>query len=489
MAHNNVLLTPTLNRLPARPPRHIHLMGICGTGMAALAGMLQSRGFQVSGSDGQVYPPMSHFLERLAIPVQSGYRRENLEPRPDLVIVGNVITRENPEAIALAELAIPYLSFPQALAEFFLVGKTPLVVTGTHGKTTSCSLLASALADAGADPGYMIGGIVSQFGSNFRLGGGRHFVIEGDEYDSAFFDKESKFLHYRPQVAVLTSIEFDHADIFADLDAIKAAFSKFVRLLPADGLLIANLDDPVVAEIAATAPCSVQGYGLDPAHHWALADQETTGEGSRFTVLRQGRPWRRMAVKLAGRHNSLNSLAVVAVLAHLGFSAAQIAPGLAAFAGVKRRQEVRGEVAGVTVIDDFAHHPTAVRETLAALQAAYRGRRLVAVFEPRTNSSRRSIFQEQYASAFDAADLVLLREPQPIAGLSAAQSFSSARLADDLGRRRGWPAARAFADTEAILAALNADLRPGDVVAVLSNGGFDDIHCRLLATLAEREST
>lgn len=468
--------------------RHIHLMGICGTGMAALAGMLQQQGFAVTGSDSHVYPPMSVFLEKLAIPVQNGYRPENLQPAPDLVIVGNVITRKNPEAAALAGARIPYLSFPQALSHFFIRSRTSLVVAGTHGKTTTCSLLATSLFQAGLDPTFMIGGIVREFGTNFRLGDGRYFIAEGDEYDTAFFDKGSKFLHYRPQVAVITSIEFDHADIFTDLEAIKRSFRRFVALLPPDGLLVANLDDPNVAEIAGDAPCPVQGYGLSAGHTWSIADLRRDNGLTRFTVLRTGKPWAPMAVRLAGRYNCLNSLAVCAVMHHLGVSATDIDKGLSSFNGVKRRQEVRGIENGVTVIDDFAHHPTAVRETLAGLQEAYAGQRLIAIFEPRTNSSRRAIFQQEYVTAFDAADLVLLREPVPIEGLAAEELFSSAKLAEDLRKERGLTA-ESFPSTEGILTRLQTVLREGDVVAILSNGGFDNIHVRLIEQLRERRQS
>ncbi len=464
---------------PPVQSKHVHLMGICGTGMAALAGMLQQSGYTVTGSDNQVYPPMSVFLDSLHIPVQNGYAADNLEPAPDLVIVGNVVTRKNPEAEALAALKIPYLSFPQALAHFFIRSRTSLVIAGTHGKTTTCSLLASAMYQAELDPSFMIGGIVRQFGTNFRLGGGKYFVAEGDEYDTAFFDKESKFLHYRPHVAVITSLEFDHADIFADLQAIKKSFKQFVALLPKDGLLIAHLDDPNVAEVAAEAPCAVQGYGLNPANMWALEDLKATGDITGFKVVRNGHPWAAMTVKLSGRHNCLNSLAVCAVLHHLGVKPAIINEGLSSFAGVKRRQEVRGIEKGITVIDDFAHHPTAVKETLLGLKQAYPNRRLIAVFEPRTNSSRRAIFQKDYVLAFDAADLILIREPLPLDGLLPDELFSSVRLAGDLVKERNL-AAEALANTDSILARLGAILRHGDVVAILSNGGFDNIHARLL---------
>lgn len=475
------ILSPDLNYLPEEID-HIHLMGICGSGMAALAGMLQQSGYRVTGSDNQVYPPMSDFLAELGIPICIGYGPDNLSPAPDLVIVGNVITRKNHEAIALGEKGLPYLSFPQALSHFFIKSRTSLVIAGTHGKTTTCSLLAAALHSAGLDPTFMIGGIVQEFGTNFRLGKGKCFVAEGDEYDTAFFDKESKFLHYRPQVAVITSIEFDHADIFADIDAIKRSFRNFVALLPADGLLIANLADENVAEIAAEAPCAVQGYGLDPAFTWAARDISINSGLTGFNISKNGTFWSSMSVGLAGEHNCLNSLAVCAIMDHLGVAAPEIEKGLRSFGGVKRRQEVRGVERGVTVIDDFAHHPTAVKETLAALKSGYRDRRLIAVFEPRTNSSRRAIFQTDYVNAFDAADMVLLREPTPIDGLRADELFSSSKLAADLVNSRQL-AAESFPATDDILARLHDVLKEGDVVAILSNGGFDDIHIRLLKQL------
>lgn len=472
------ILSEDLN-FPPEKIRHIHLMGICGSGMAALAGMLQQSGFMVTGSDSKVYPPMSEFLARLNIPVCSGYGPRNLLPSPDLVVVGNVITRKNPEAIALAESRLPYLSFPQALSHFFIHSRTSLVIAGTHGKTTTCSLLATALYKAGLDPTFMIGGIVREFETNFRLGNGDCFVAEGDEYDTAFFDKESKFLHYRPHVAVITSIEFDHADIFADIKAIKRSFRKFVALLPTDGLLIANLDDQNVAEIAADAPCRVHGYGMSPSYTWSFEDMVIGNDLTRFSVLKNGRTWSPMSVALAGRHNCLNSLAVCAVMDYLNISPPTIEHGLRSFVGVKRRQEIRGVERGITVIDDFAHHPTAVRETLSALRAAYRGRRLVAVFEPRTNSSRRAIFQKDYVTSFDSADLILLREPDPIEGLQKDELFSSVKLAGDLAREKNL-FAEAFSATEDILIRLSEVLQEGDVVAILSNGGFDNIHNRLL---------
>ncbi len=476
-------LDPSLNKCIPNA-RHIHIMGICGTGMAALAGMLQQKGFHITGSDSHVYPPMSDFLSRLNITVMDGYHPDNLQPAPDLVIVGNVITAKNPEACALGQTTIPYLSFPQALSHFFISDRTSLVVAGTHGKTTTCSILATVLHSCGLDPTFMIGGIVREFNSNFRLGNGPYFVAEGDEYDTAFFDKESKFLHYQPRIGVITSIEFDHADIFKDLDAIKKAFLKFVRLIPEDGLLIANFDDPNVVEIAKKASCKIEGYGQTDNLTWTLKDIEPNGEQTHFTVFHEDQPYGEMSVRLPGRHNCMNSLAVTAVMHHLGIQAESIQQGLSSFGGVKRRQEIRGIEKGITVIDDFAHHPTAVKETVQALKDAYGDRRLIIVFEPRTNSSRRAIFQKKYTDSFDFADIVLLREPVPLKNIAPDEMFSSQKLADDLKNIKDLDA-EAFKDTDKIIDRLMSFTQPGDIIAILSNGGFDDIHNRLLQKIKE----
>ena len=477
-------LDPQLNVTPENL-HHIHILGICGTGMAALAGMLQSLGYTVSGSDNQVYPPMSDFLHGLQIKILTPYTPENLSTAPDLVIVGNVIRQSNPEAQELAKQRIPYLSFPQALSHFFIKTRKSLVVSGTHGKTTTCSLLASVLYHANFDPTFMIGGIVREFESNFRIGDGEYFVAEGDEYDTAFFDKESKFLHYRPEVAVITSLEFDHADIFDDLEAIKTSFRKFIALLPADGLLIANMDNEDIVELVKDAPCKVEGYGLQSSNFWSLGKIESKQGFTSFEALKEGLLWGNFTVQLPGRHNCLNSLAVCAIMHHLGAPPEKINKGLSLFGGVKRRQEVRGIVNGVTVIDDFAHHPTAVYETLDALHRAYPDNRLVAVFEPRTNSSRRTIFQKQYSESFDAADIVILREPVPLVDVAAEELFSSKQLMEDLHARG--VTAQCCINTDLILEELKNTVQPGDVVAILSNGGFDKIHTRLLEILQSME--
>lgn len=473
------MLNPDLN-FPPQDINSIHIMGICGTGMAALAGMLKQSGYTITGSDNHVYPPMSDFLKHIGISIRNGYKAENLDHQPDLVIVGNVITRKNPEAIALAEAGLPYLSFPQALAQFYIQSHQSLVVAGTHGKTTTCSILASALYHAGLDPSFMIGGIVKEFNSNNRIGKGRYFVSEGDEYDTAFFDKGSKFLHYRPEVAVITSIEFDHADIFDNLDQIKASFTKFVQLLPADGLIIAHKDDPVVAELTEHATCRVEGYGFEKHNDWVVKEVNNHGNQTSFEVAYKG-SIHNLSVPLTGNHNCLNSLAVTAVLHHLGQPLPDIKSCLQKFGGVKRRQEIRGVVNNITVIDDFAHHPTAVKETLFGLKSAHPDNRLIVVFEPRTNSSRRSVFQQSYTKSFDDADKVILREPIPLDNISPSDHFSSSQLAKDLqvNNTEAW----SFKTTEKILDHLAQILVPGDIVAILSNGGFDNIHERLLDNL------
>jgi UDP-N-acetylmuramate: L-alanyl-gamma-D-glutamyl-meso-diaminopimelate ligase len=477
---NSAMLDPVLNQVPD-PCHHIHIMGICGTGMAALAGMLKEAGFHITGSDENVYPPMSDFLANLNIEVMGGYGAENLLPVPDLIIVGNVIRAVNPEAVSLAELKIPYVSMPQALGHFFLTDHFPLVVAGTHGKTTTSSLLATALYRAGDSPGFMIGGIVEAFGKNFRIGEGNYFVVEGDEYDTAFFNKVSKFLHYRPQYAILTSIEFDHADIFPDFDAVKTSFSKFVALIPENGVLVACIDDPVVAEIAATASCPVLSYGSGTDALYQVDDLKVEGLFSTFSVLKQGKKMGDFTLPLPGLHNGLNGCAVIALMDYLDFSLESIQNGLATFEGVKRRQQIRGEVNGITVIDDFAHHPTAVRETIRALRLAWPDRRLVVVFEPRTNSSRRAIFQDRYARAFSNSDLVVVREHVPLSEIPTTEQFSSAQLVKDLCQQD--INAHYFPDTDTILTFLTGQAQSGDIIAILSNGGFDNIHERLLAEL------
>ncbi len=467
-------------------PRHVHFVAIAGTGMGSLAGLLRARGFEVTGSDENVYPPMSTSLQRWGIPVSIGFRPENvLERRPDLVVIGNAVRPTNPEARAVLESGIPYRSFPDALREIAIAEKHPVVVAGTHGKTTTTSLLAWLLLATGRDPSLLVGGIAANFDGSFRVGDGPHFVVEGDEYDTAFFDKTPKFLHYAARTVLLTSVEFDHADIYRDLDHVKEAFRTLVASLPAHGTLVAATGHPGVRDVVEKAPCTVIPYraGGPAGPGYAGESLEVSPEGTRLRLHHDGRVAGEAFLPMHGRHNLENAVGALATAAALGVPLAEAATALAGFRGVKRRQEVRGEVRGVTVIDDFAHHPTAVRETLAALKSAYTGQRLVTVFEPRTNSSRRAIFQQDYVSAFDAADLIIIRKPLPLANIPEEDMFSSDRLAADL-RTRGLNALT-FADTDAILEHLMTTVQAGDVVAILSNGGFDNIHNRLLERLRQ----
>jgi UDP-N-acetylmuramate: L-alanyl-gamma-D-glutamyl-meso-diaminopimelate ligase len=475
-------LSPELNRVPENV-RHVHLMGICGTGMASLAGLLRHQGFRVTGSDQQTYPPMSTFLESLGIPVLEGYRPQNLSPLPDLVIVGNVITRLNPEAVELARLALPYVSFPQALRQFAMKGKKSIVVSGTHGKTTTSSLAAWVLETARLQPGFLIGGLPGNFGSGFQAGEGPYFVIEGDEYDTAFFDKGPKFLHYNPWIAIITSIEFDHADIYRDLDHVTESFKKLIDLIPEDGLLIANGDDPVVRREMKRARCPVTTYSLEGNGDWGVRDLSRQGPCTRLRVIQRGEERATLETPLFGRHNISNILSVVALAEHLQVPEGSLAQALQTFQGVRRRQEAVGEPQGVLILDDFAHHPTAVRETLRAVRERYKGRRLIAAFEPRSNSSRRNVFQRHYAAAFEGADMVMIPEPPMMEKVPQDIRFSSRRLVDDL-KARGADA-RYWGSTGELLEALKRVVRPGDVVLFMSNGAFDRLPYRLAQSLGK----
>jgi UDP-N-acetylmuramate: L-alanyl-gamma-D-glutamyl-meso-diaminopimelate ligase len=476
-------LDPSLNYLPENV-KTIHMIGICGTGMAALAGMLKEKGFDLTGSDANVYPPMSDFLVSLDIPVMSPYDPANLDHRPDLVVVGNVVTRENPETPRLKELGLPYLSLPQIMKMLFLKDKKPLVAAGTHGKTTTSTLAAWLLESLGKDPGFFIGGITGNFGRNYKLGHGDWFVVEGDEYDTAFFDKVPKFIHYAPFVGILTSVEFDHADIYPDLEAVKAAFRQFVDLIPADGLLVAWGDDPLVRQMAEPAKSKKIFYGLGEDADYRAENLVPDGRRTRFHLVRPGRPVLDMFSPLPGEHNVLNTLAVVAALEFDGIDPADLLVGLSSFKGVKRRQEIRGEVDGVLVMDDFAHHPTAVRQTVSAIRKAYPDRRLWAVFEPRTNTSMRRVFQTEYAEAFDLADQVAVRQAPDLKKVPPGEQFNFEQLVDDLNRRG--LSAVGFPDTDALLDHLLNSLVPNDLVLIMSNGGFDNLHQRLLDGLEKR---
>jgi len=473
-------LDPSLNLIPDNI-NHIHLMGICGTGVGALAGMLKEAGYKVTGSDQHVYPPMSDFLNDCGIAVHEGYSPANLQPLPDLVIVGNAVTRENPEVKKMKQMGIPFCSMPQALNRFFAKDKNPLLVSGTHGKTTTAAILAWMLHKGGLDPSFMIGGILQNFDSNYRLGNGDPIIIEGDEYDTAFFDKGPKLMHFDPAISVLTSVEFDHADIFRDLDHVQAIFSRFLKQLQPSSLLLAFDADENIRRIISNACCRIEFYGSDVDSKWRLGDIQIDAPWSGFEVLRFGQSYGRFKTRLVGRHNLYNALAVIAIADDLGLSPADIGGALATFEGIKRRQQIRGRKNQITVMDDFAHHPTAVRETVTAVKSFHAPRRLIAVFEPRTNSSMRDIFQDVYPLAFDFADLICIRQPPLLEKIPAAERFSSQKLVADL-KQRGQDA-HFFADTDAIVEFLGRHAVPGDLILVMSNGGFDDIHQKLLDRL------
>jgi UDP-N-acetylmuramate: L-alanyl-gamma-D-glutamyl-meso-diaminopimelate ligase len=464
---------------------HIHLLGICGTGMAALAGILKEQGHHVTGSDEHVYPPMSILLEGLGIPIQNGYNPANLEPVPDLVVVGNVIRRENPEAQAVLANSLLHLSLPEALNRFLVGERQSIVVAGTHGKTTTTALIAWLLYGLGLDPGFMVGGIAKNFQANYRVGHGGFVVMEGDEYDTAFFDKRPKFVHFQPRAGVLTSIEYDHADIYPDLERIIQAFESFLGTVPAGGRVLAWGDAPLVREVCGRNHAPISFYGLNDKVTWQAAAIRPASGGMSFTVLKEGTLWGEFFLPMVGEHNVLNALAALAVLAEVGAEPQALKEVLPGFKGVKKRQEVAGEFKGILVLEDFAHHPTAVGVTLAAVRQAYPTRRLVAAFEPRTNTSRRKIFQEPYAAAFKDADLILLREPPDLWKVEPEEQFSSRQLVADL-KERGQEALY-FPDTDQLLEGLIQHIQSGDVVLVMSNGDFDHLVPRLCEALGGKK--
>ncbi len=471
---------PHVETLPV-PLRTIHVMGVAGTAMAALAGMLKDAGFSVTGSDQKVYPPMSDYLASLQIRVMEGYKASNLDHLPDLVVVGNVVRAVYEEAASLTAGPIPYMSFPEVLGHLFLAQAHSVVVAGTHGKTTTTAISAWLLESAGYNPGFLIGGLARNFDRTARAGGGETFVIEGDEYDTAFFDKGPKFLHYRPKTVLLTSVEFDHADIYTDLDHVKQSFRSLLQLIPHTGLLIARGDDPNVASLLGEARCRVETYG--PGQMWdGRIDgvDPVTGKMT-FSVTRSGEPVLTARSSLVGPHNLYNQVAATAMGIARGVPAAVLAAGFETFQGIKRRQEVIGEPGTVTVIDDFAHHPTAVKVTIEALRLRFGKRRLWVVWEPRSATSRRSVFQEAYAEAFDGADQVVIARPFDAGSLPTGDRFDADRLVTDLAGRGIDAVAMATADEIAQTVGVRA--HPMDVVAIFSNGGFDGLHGKLLRLL------
>jgi len=474
-----------------RDSKHIHLIGICGTAMASLAGMLQQQGHGVTGSDAAAYPPMSDLLASLKIPIHEPYSESNLDPRPDLVVVGNAISRGNVELEHVLDTRIPFCSMASVLHDEFLPGRESLVVAGTHGKTTTTSMLAwiyevASRQNPAFAPSFLIGGVAENFGTSFMVRPTRPFLLEGDEYDTAFFDKGPKFLHYFPDALILTHVEFDHADIYVDLPAVKTAFKRLVNLVPRRGRIVAFDGSENVGECVAKAFCSVELYGFAPNSHWRVSELSHEGSLTRWKVNRGGASFAELTLPMAGEHNALNATAAAALAAGQGVSTAAIVEALATFKSVKRRLEVRAVVDGVTIIDDFAHHPTAIRETLRALRESYPGRRLWAVLEPRSNTLRRNVFELDLVDSLALADRVVLAAVFKSESIPAAERLHPEHVVSALNTR-GTPASL-IADAEAIVEAIAPQLRAGDVVAILSNGGFGNIYQKLPSAIAAQNS-
>ena len=451
--------------------------------MATLAALLKRRGYDVRGSDQNVYPPMSDFLAAEGIPIESGYAAEHIGADVDLVVVGNAISRGNPELESVLERKIRYCSLPEAVRDHFLWGSRSIVIAGTHGKTTTTSLTGWLLTAGRLDPTILVGGIalnLGDAGSSYRVGAGRDFVIEGDEYDSAFFDKTAKFLKYLPDVAVINNVEFDHADIYADLDAVVLAFRRLVNLVPRNGLLVLGVDSTHAAALARYAVSPVETFGTSDNADWRATDIEARDGMTRFHVHHRGEPFGRFASPLLGVHNVRNALAAIAVGHFVGIPSADLEAGMRTFKGIKRRLEVVGRANGVTVLDDFAHHPTAVRETLSALRTGYPDRKVWAVFEPRSASSCRRVFQDDFAHAFGAADEVIVAAVFR-SSLPESERLSAEQLVDDLRARK--QRARYIPAVDDIIRTIVAEHRDGDIVVLMSNGGFGGIHNKLLQAL------
>ena len=446
---------------------HLHILGICGTFMGGIAAIAREQGHKVTGSDANAWPPMSTQLEALGIGLMHGYAPEHLQPAPDVVVVGNVVTRGNPAMEYVLNAGLPYVSGPQWLAENVLHTRHVLAVAGTHGKTTTTSLLAWILEHAGLKPGFLVGGVPGNFGISARLGESKYFVIEADEYDTAFFDKRSKFVHYRPRTAILNNLEYDHADIFPDLAAIERQFHHLIRTVPGEGRLVVNGGDANLARVLGLGLWSGVEY-FDSAQGWQAGAPDAAGG---FEVLHRGVSQGRASLTLAGAHNRSNALAAIAAAQHIGVSAAQSMAALASFAGIRRRLELRGTVRDIAVYDDFAHHPTAIAVTVQALRERGQGR-ILAVLEPRSNTMRLGSHKNELAHSLDGADLCFVYAP-PTLKWDAGEALAP------VGKRL-----RLQSELDALVAAITAEARPGDRVLVMSNGDFGGIHGRLLAALA-----
>ena len=460
--------------------------------MASLAGLLQLKGHRVTGSDQAAYPPMSDLLRSLKIPLDEPFSEQNLNPRPDLVIVGNAMSRGNIELECVLDQKIPFTSLAQVIHEEFLPGRESLVVAGTHGKTTTTSMLAwiyevAARHNSQLRPSFLIGGVAENFGTSFQLSDGQPFILEGDEYDTAFFDKGPKFMHYFPDALVLTHVEFDHADIYHDLDAVKTAFKRLVNLVPRRGRIVAFDGAPNIDECVSHAFCKVERYGFKPESHWRLAKLEHHGSETHWRVVREGKPWAEFSMQMAGEYNALNATAAAALAAGQGIPLDAIAEALATFLSVKRRLEVRAVVDDITIIDDFAHHPTAIRETLKALREAYPGRRVWAVLEPRSNTLRRNVFERELVDSLSLADRVVLAGVFKMESIPENERLHPEAVVGAL-QAAGRPA-MLLKDADKIVEAIAPELRPNDVVAILSNGGFDGIYEKLPRRIRELTAT
>jgi len=463
--------------------QRIHLIGICGTAMGTVAAMLKARGHDVRGSDQNVYPPMSDFLRQQGVTLLEGYRPEHITADLDMIVIGNAISRGNPELEEVLDRKIRYCSLPEMIRDHFLWGSRSVVVAGTHGKTTTTSLAGWLLTHGGADPSVFIGGIAENFEGSYRIGGGREFVIEGDEYDSAFFDKTAKFLKYLPDIAVVNNIEFDHADIYPDLDAIRLAFRRFVNLVPRRGLLLLGADNADAVALKEFGRCRIETFGLSDGATWQAHDLAVSATSTAFNVRHDGKPVGSFEVPMLGAYNVRNALAALAVGAAVGLSAHTMAEGLRKFRGVRRRMEHRGTANGVMVYDDFAHHPTAIEETLTGVRSAHPRRRIWAIFEPRSATSCRRIFHEDFARALGKADRVIL--PSVFrSSLPDDQRLDAEHLVADL--KAAGVDARFIPATDAIVNTVSREARDGDLVIIMSNGGFDNIHQKLLEALAAR---
>jgi len=468
---------------------HIHLIAVCGVGMAPLAGLLKSQGYRVSGSDQNVYPPMSTYLSDLGIDVEIGYAAEHLADKPDLVVVGNAVSRNNPEVEEMLRVGAPYISFPQALGRFLIGAKRSLVVTGTHGKTTTSALMAWILARAGRQPSFFIGGMPRNFAGGFQEGSGDWVVLEGDEYDTAFFDKGPKFLHYKAEKVVLTSVEFDHADIYRDLEHLKSSFRRLTEAIPANGSLLVCNEYASAREVAAAARCPVVFYGDKEPGGWQARNIRADGAATWFEPVYNGRADDPVKVTLIGRHNVMNALAVYATAKELGLAPAAIRDGMATFAGVRRRQELKGEAGGVSVIDDFAHHPTAIEETIEGVKKAYPGRRLWGIFEPRSNTSRRRIFAHEFPRALALADRVVVAGVYLPEKIPVEDRLPAEEVVAEINRLAGNSKAALIQEPDAIARYIADNASAGDVVLVMSNGGFGGVQEKILKLLQEKHSS